>query len=656
MATTTKVLATASRYGHAGNASYTNSGRLYVGTNDNNSNYRARITFPSLRSIAAIGDANVVITKITLVVRRDSGYNASTVVIGPSADGSWGAVRDDTASLNIPAKTAWYTFDITHCAEAILNYSNSWYIHMTSSGSQARFNGVDDTGGTPYINVVWEYAASTITTGTESSELGTPVTFTITPEDGYSSYSLSYEFGDESGVIAETSDASIVWTPPLRFASEIPNSDSGEVKITMYVFNSEGTQIRTEILYLTVTVPESAAPTITDMGISFVNALKVKALSGKTFLIIKPVMSTANSYGATIKNLKITVTDGSDVQTFTYDSVYESDANVLTVETPSITNVLLNVGDAVITFTITDSRNRIVEQSLVVPVYAYSNPVISKFSVSRYEPVYDANEQIIGYTESDVGENVWVTLKANCADVVINGVSENFMTCKIIATDQDGVETEYTIATDVLSVDISNDRTIIANIVPPASTVNYVVSVTDDAHSYVPQYDTVTPGRANFALAASKYGASFGCLPKGTEENPMLESAYPIYAYGGIDGVTKAKRTVLWTNPKPNDGMEGNTIINLSSGDYDELIIYYKSTNAGTTLQTARVLKGYTAQLITMRYPSNIQVAYRSVGAESETQLKVAAAYGFDHKDNLISTADAKIVCVPYQIIGIKYS
>ena len=87
-------------------------------------------------------------------------------------------------------------------------------------------------------------------------------------------------------------------------------------------------------------------------------------------------------------------------------------------------------------------------------------------------------------------------------------------------------------------VQYTEDRTIITETIPLNVGVEYTLTVQDSTGYSSSQFYSVSPGRANFALSGSKYGASFGCLPKGTEENPMLESAYPIYAYGGIEGVT----------------------------------------------------------------------------------------------------------------------
>ena len=531
MATTTKITPTSTKHGYVDKAAYSYEGNIYIGRRDDGDVSRTRITLPSLRSNAAIGENNISITKLILRMYRSNGGPVN-VTAAVSSSGAWNAAADGTGTVTIAAKSGWYDLDLTSCAETILNYPGNWYIHLSGTGTRVMCNGISASSGQPYMNVVWEYSANTLTTDVESVELGKEVHLNIAPEDGDASYQLTYEFGDEAGTIAETSATSITWMPPVSFASELPNAESGEVKITMRVYDADGSQKRAEVLYLTVTVPESIVPGITDMGISLVNALGGYALTGKTYATVAPIVDITNAYGATVKGIKADIADGGIVQTITWDTLTETDAGIFS-GTAQATSILLNAGEAVVTITATDSRGREVIKTHTINVQAYANSLITAFSVERYEPVYSADEQIIGYAPSDAGEYVWVTLKASCSDVA----GLNKIVWKLTAKAADG-ETTYNGGGDSALIDIANDRNIIPSVVSAAATVEYTVEVIDTAGYNAFQYDSVTPGRANFALAASKYGASFGCLPKGTEEKPMLESAYPFYAYGGIEGVT----------------------------------------------------------------------------------------------------------------------
>ena len=548
MATTTKILATVSKYGNTDSAAYNYSGRLYVGKNPDTGNvYSSRATFPSIRTIAAIGDSNIIITKVTLHLRRDSGTKAATVTVGPSADGSWGATRDGVASLQIPNQTAWYTFDITNCAEAILNYSGNWYIHLTGTGTYLRFNGIDDLDGAaiPYINVTWEYANSTITTGTDLTILGNTVNFTITPEEEYYSYNLSYEFGSQTGLITSgTTATSYSWTPPLDFAREIPNNSTSDAKVTMHVFNSAGTQIRTEILYVTLSVPESMQIEIIPVTYTYeeIGSIFDTYLAGKTSLGITPMLNTNNSYGATIKSFTAEINNEGNIQLLTWNTFYldsESDAIInpqgYYMSNSQTTNIFQKAGSVSITFTATDSRGLINTVTKTYTVHSYSEPIIHEFNIERYETVYDEETgAVLEYVSSDIGERVWVTLVAECAPILVNDEPTNALSWVITAKNSNGTTETYNGGGDSIFVDYSNNQTLINISIPTSIAVDYTLQVYDKMNYSAYQYASVAFGRANFALATSKFGAGFGCLPKGTEEEPMLESAYPIYAYRGM--------------------------------------------------------------------------------------------------------------------------
>lgn len=652
MATTTKIMPTSTKHGYVDDAAYAYEGNIYIGKRDDGDVSRTRITVPSLRSNAAIGNNTIVITKIVLRMYRKSGGPVNTTA-AVSSSSAWGAAADGSSTGTIGKDTGWYEIDLTSCAETILNYPGNWYIHLSGTGSRVMCNGIKADGSLPHINVVWEYSANTLTTDVESVELGKEVHLNIASESGDARYALTYEFGDEAGTIAETSNTSISWVPPIGFAGELPDTESGEVKITMRVYDAEGNQKRTEILYLTVTVPESAVPSISNSGISLVNALGGYALTGKTYAVIAPVLNIAGAYGATVKRVQADIADGNYAQNIVWDTLTETDAGVFTCAAQA-TNIISNAGEAVITLTVIDSRGREVVYTHSIAVQAYWNPLITAFAVDRYEPVYNDDEQIIGYAPSDTGESVWVSLAASCAPIKDGGANLNFLSWKITARGANG-ETVYSGGGNVLTVNIADDRTIITAAVPAAAAVEYTLEAFDTAGYNSFQYDSVTPGRANFALAPSKFGASFGCLPKGTEEHPMLESAYPIYAYGGIDGVTKAKRTVLWTNPNPTAAIPDSGLqMNLASDDYDELMMFYKPGTTSTYMLTQSTLKGYGFHLVNMVYPSEgPTVAYRTAPRTSDTLYTVTgSASGFCNSKNLFNAGWA----IPYQIIGIKYS
>lgn len=598
MATTTKIYAINNMYGNSGNNDYTNYGRVFVGKLDGGSMYRSCLTFPSIRSNAAIGDSNIVITKVTLHMRRDDG-GPCTVTAGCSTSNAWGATTEGGGSGYIDAATKWYTIDITGCAQAIQNYSDNWYMHLTGSGDRVRCNAITDANGSaiPYISVTWEYAASTITTGTDYTELGTTANFTITPEEDYHSYNISYEFGSQSGSITSgTTATNYSWTPPLSFASEIPNSSTGEAKVTMHVFNSAGTQIRTEILYVTLKVPESlrvkiVSPTYTN---SLMNGLYEEVLAGKSYIMIVPTLDINNSYGGTIKSFSAIIENENIVETLTWNTFIQEDSLVnpqryYTAEVKS-SKVFSNPGTVKITYTAIDSRGF---EDIIVNTYtsyAYSEPTISNFKVERYETITN-DDGSKSYIASDIGEKVWVSFDASCENIELSDGLSNNLTWIINVTYSDGGTAwgEYP-DSNKTSFNYTNNRSLLPGTVSLNLSAEYELKVIDSAGNYAIQYTSVAPGRANFALSGSKYGASFGCLPKGTEENPMLESAYPIYAYGGIEGVTNYTEGEVNTGGTWVDGKPIYRKVIIASGNFATNTII--SANGFSEAETVISLKG----------------------------------------------------------------
>ena len=559
MATTTTLMCIGGNYGNSGNGAYTNGAGLSVYVGPSGYQYRSRLLFPSLRAYLGLGTSTIKITAVTLHLRRAEG--STTIRAGCNTSGAWGAAQLGAGSGTIGSSTGWYTINISGVGEYIDDYTGNWYLHLTGSGNRARCNGFN-SDWVPRVKVTWEYVANTIKTETDESTAGEPVTFNITPGANDAAYTLTYKFGAETGTIVEkTTDTSISWIPPLSLAAEIPNASEGTATITMTVYNASGAVLRTELLYLTINVPETVLPVIPSdgIGIELVKTLGGYALTGETYANITPKIDMNGAYGATIKTLTATVTDGENVQNIPWASVSEIDAGIFGGATLP-TNIFNTAGNATVMLEVVDSRGRIVTaQASPIPVQPYSRPVITFFGIDRYEPVYDDNEEISGYVVSDVGENVWTNIQASASSVAPDGAELNSIRWEIVGAPTSARATggRYSGTGDGLTIDITDDRSIIEDIISASTTMNYTLTVTDGVGNMVYAYDSVAPGRANFSLNPSKYGAAFGGIAKGTEDNPMLESYYPIHAYeqihahkqihayGGIEGSGVLVNSVL---------------------------------------------------------------------------------------------------------------
>lgn len=524
-------------YGHSGNKAYSNSGanHLYVGKNSGTSNYRSRMTFPPLSSIPEIGDNRINIKKMTLYLRRNDG-GPTKIYAACSSSSGWGANTDAYKSAEIEAKTDWHSVDVTPCAEAVMRYTGNWYMHITSdSGSRIRFDGTS-AKYRPYLDIEWEYVHSTITSDKEKVTLGEGLTLMITPEVAGETRTLEYSIGNARGVILENkSSTTIGFAPQESLATEIVDDYQGTLEIKMTAFNPDGTVQRIEKFYQTVVVPPSMAVSFATLGTELLNGLGGFALAGRSSVSIRPKLNTNASYGASVFSVVARVVNGDKEQTITWNEFVESTPGIYTCAQAQ-SFVFDTVGDAVIYFTVEDSRGYAMAGRAKWTVCEYAPPEIMLFSMERYSPLYNEDEEIDGYVVDDLGGYMWCNFEIQVSSVAPAETELNSLHWSIVATNTSTGEELRTSGDADQYLLVTQDMNLFPSPVSEGDTWNCVLTVTDTAGNSVSDSSLVRPGRVNFALAASKYGAAFGGLPKGTMGNPMLESYYPAFFYSNIYG------------------------------------------------------------------------------------------------------------------------
>ena len=531
MATTTKLTGAGGFYGYTG---YSNSAanHLYIGKQSSTYNYRSRVAFPSMRTVAG-ADSRILITSIKLYLRRN-GEGATAVTAGCSASGQWGADADATATGTVGSTSGWYAIDCTSMAEALAGYGGTWYIHMTGASPRVRCSG---TGSDykPYLSVTWEYMASTISGDADEVTLGDTVTYTVTPEAEGELHDLTWALGSASGTIATGAGNTIAWTPPVSLAAELPDSETGMAAVRMVTKDADGNVLRNELYYQTVRVPEDVKPSCA-LAVRVLDGLKGKyGLTGRSHAEYVPAVDMTAAQGATIARVAAELTDGGAVRTIEWTAMTEADAGVFTGAAAD-GGVFTGAGSAAAILTVTDSRGRTATAEAAVEVYAYSPPVISEFTAERYEPVYDENEEITGYQASDLGGYVRVTLRAGVTDVRVDGSALNALSWTITAKNGSAVQTVS--GSGGQAVALVNDRAMFPAAVGEDETWSFTATVTDTAGGSAAQYDDVIPGRANLSLSPDGYGVAVGMIAAGRKANPMFESAYPARFYGGVYGGT----------------------------------------------------------------------------------------------------------------------
>lgn len=535
MATTTKLTSSGGFYGYE---SYSNSAanHLYIGaeTAETKYDYRSRVAFPALSSIAAIGDSRISIRKILLYVRRNSG-GPTAIHIGCSSSNAWNAALDAAVDTAIGDETGWYSVDVTAFARDVEGYTANWFIHFTGQTPRLRLDGTGKTGR-PYLEITWEYAAATISGTPDEVTLGESVVYTIAPEVSGETHALEYAIGESSGTIVSKAGNSISWTPPKSLAAEITDDDTGTIEIHMTAYDASGAEQRTEVYYQTVRVPADVLPAVQSPGVSVLNGIQGYALTGRSALSVAPEIDMNGALGATIQSVTALVMDGANQHTITWSALAETAPGIFTAEAAQ-TPILTTPGFTQVHLSITDSRGRTVTAIHNTTTCAYALPKISVFSAERYEPAYDANEEITGYQPSDIGENVWINLSAEAISIAPNAVELNNLRWTIDAVSASG-ETLSASGSGGRILAIAKDRTLFPAAVSGDDSWQYTLTLTDAAGGIAYQYSTVLPGHVGFALGADKWAAAIGMIPTGNKSNPMFEvaKAYQARFYGGIWG------------------------------------------------------------------------------------------------------------------------
>lgn len=208
--------------------------------------------------------------------------------------------------------------------------------------------------------------SSSFTMSASSQECGKSVTFTVNPSSTSFRHVLYYELG---GSWTRTADiaagtTAYTWTIPTSFADSFPNNTSFSVPVLCETY-SGSTYIGGKQSTLTVTVPESYKPTITDITVSeeSTNAQKF-GLSGKYVKSLSKIKgtigtSTSNAHGATVKSYSSTL-EGTTYAGSPFDS-----------------NIIGTAGTVNLVSTITDSRGRTSSKTKSLTVIDYAAPAIS---------------------------------------------------------------------------------------------------------------------------------------------------------------------------------------------------------------------------------------------------------------------------------------
>lgn len=217
------------------------------------------------------------------------------------------------------------------------------------------------------ITITFEDVVSLPTVSSSSASLGSALTISTNRSNNAATHTLSYRFGNASGLIGSDVGDAVSWTPPLSLASEIPRATSGVCTITCNSFiNGKMTGSRT--CTVTLTVPSTVAPSISSVILQDTNetvAAKIGAYV-KSLSTLSVAITAEGVYGSSISSYR-TMLDG---VTYTAASFTAS-------------KKLAAAGDMTLTVSVTDSRGRTATYTSTIQVLDYAVPSIRQFSVER---------------------------------------------------------------------------------------------------------------------------------------------------------------------------------------------------------------------------------------------------------------------------------
>ena len=259
-----------------------------------------------------------------------------------------------------------------------------------------------NAGGYGSAEYRWDYQLTTIPRASpisaSSGVIGSAMTLTIDRKSGGFTHTVRYNWQGATGTVGTGIGTSTSYTPPLTFASNIPNSTSGT--ITFYCDTYSGsTLVGTSQTTATLTVPDSVIPTIGSLTLEET----ASAMSG---------ISTSTEFAQILSRVKATVTGASGVYGSTIKSylITVVDQNLTLTENGGVFDYFKNNGAFIIRATVTDSRGRTsANKDVTINVREYFSP-IGGFSASRS----GANK-----------DKLTVTRNAKVAPLNIGGVNKN---------------------------------------------------------------------------------------------------------------------------------------------------------------------------------------------------------------------------------------
>ena len=318
---------------------------------------RIRVEWSSSQSIA-----NNTST-IYWTVKSAGGYGGRYVMAGPITVNIAGVnvySRSDRFELHANTTLGSGSFTLTHNTDGAKSFT-AWaeaaiYTYAVSS---TRYGYSVDLPQIPR-------ASSISVSG--STMMNSPLTISISKASSSFTHTITWEFNNVSGTLADkTSASSVSWTPPLDLAYQIPDDTSMRVTLICTTYSGDS-NVGTKSIDVTLTLPaDDVKPDIQQ----FVSKPSGYGMYVKNNSTVRLSALVSGTYGSTIKKCVIS---GPNLS-------YESNNSSSSYSATSST--LTTSGDKTYTITITDSRGRTDSKTETIRVVDYNSPVITSYTSFR---------------------------------------------------------------------------------------------------------------------------------------------------------------------------------------------------------------------------------------------------------------------------------
>lgn len=453
-------------------------------------------------------------------------YGSGTVYCKINGTTYSAAVTSDQKITNAGIVLFTKTLNITHNTDGTKTLNTSAWISLNTplTSNEQSYNQALTTiprATTPSINV------STVA-------LGGSITISLPRASSSFTHTVRYNFAGATGTIGSNVATSVSWTVPLSLASQIPNTTSGVLTVSVDTY-SGSTKIGTKSVTITCTVPASVVPTIGTItlteGVSGLNAKIGAFVQGQSNINVS--ISASGAYGSTISNY---------ISTFGSSSFNGASF--------TISNVNVS-GSVTLTVTVKDSRGRTATKTQTVTVLAYSIPQINSFTGVRCDQNGTADE-----------DGQYVSLAYNYAITALNNRNDKTIT---IAYCQVGGSTYTTLKTE--SNYSANTVYVPATVFSVDNSYYFKITVQDYFKTVSYEIEVTTA----FTLVDYSSGGHGMAIGKVAESEDLLEVALPAVFTEGL----QYPNNILWSGVYYMNGNQTVTLSDLISNQASGVVLVF---------------------------------------------------------------------------------